>query len=56
MRVVELVREPLQLLERSVVVGVRPGAPHTREDRRAVALGEMPDDIPLLMAIMATSP
>jgi hypothetical protein len=40
--VVELVRESLQLLERPVVVGLRPGATEPSLDRRAVPLSGFP--------------
>ncbi len=39
--VLELVGEPPQLLERPVIVGLRPGLAQPGLDRRPVALGEM---------------
>jgi len=54
--VIELVREPLWLLERAVVVGLRPRATHARPDPIAVALGQVPDHVAFLVPVMATSP
>jgi len=54
-RVVELGGEPLQLLERPVIVGVRPRATHAAEDRRAVALGQVAHHVAFLVHVMPTS-
>jgi hypothetical protein len=48
-RAVELEREPVELLERAVVVGVLPRRAESRLDRLAVALGEMVERVLLLV-------
>jgi len=53
--VLELVREALQLLERAVKVGLRPGATEPSLDRWAVRLGEMVHDVPFFVNVMPTS-
>ena len=42
---IELVGEPGELLERALIVGLSPRAAHPRLDRRAVALGEVTEDV-----------
>ena len=56
MGVVELVCEPEQLLAGAAVVGLGPGATQAVKDRWPVALGQVPDDVPFFVPLMATSP
>ena len=49
MRALELVGEPLELLQRAWVVGLAPRFAHPRLDRRPVALGEMAEHVALLV-------
>jgi hypothetical protein len=55
MRVVELERQRVELLERGPVVGLLPGSAQPRLDCRAVAIGEMVEDVSLLVPVIATS-
>ena len=56
MRVVELERQRGELLERGVVIGLLPRATQPQLDGVAVALGEVVENISLLVAVIATSP
>ena len=49
MRVLELVGEPGELLERALVVGLPPRPAHPGLDRWAVALGEVLRDVPFFV-------
>src|SRR3954454_19702220 len=51
----ELVGERAELLERAIVVVERPRCPQAPLHERAVALGQVLEDIALLMAFMPTS-
>jgi hypothetical protein len=55
MGTVELERQAGQLLERDVVIGLRPGPAQPRLDSLPVPLGEMIQNISFLVAIIATS-
>jgi hypothetical protein len=55
MSAIELGREPGQLLERPVVVGLLPRLAQPRLDRLAVALGEVVEHVSFLVLVIATS-
>jgi len=56
MRALQLTGERRELLERPLVVGLRPRPAQPALDEISITLGEVIEDVALLVDLMATSP